>query len=51
MILLEGNVFYAEMRYDREEERIMLVKGHRWAFDGNSARRSVEERWEKETSQ
>jgi hypothetical protein len=51
MILLDGNIFYAEVKYDREEERITLVKGHRWAFDGNSALRSVEERWEKETSE
>jgi N,N-dimethylformamidase beta subunit-like, C-terminal len=50
MILLDGNVFYAEVTYDPEQERITLVKGHRWAFDGNSAQRSVEERWEKETS-
>jgi hypothetical protein len=51
MILLDGNVFYAEVKYDQEEERITLVKGHRWEFDGNFARRSVEERWEKETSE
>ncbi len=51
MILLDGNVFYAEVKYDRNTDNITLVKGHSWAFNGKSAWRSVNERWEEETEQ
>jgi hypothetical protein len=51
MIILDGNVFYTEIRYDRDTQTITLVKGHGWAFNGKSAWRSVSERWAKETSE
>ena len=51
MILMDGNVFYAEVKYDRNTHTITLVKGHGWAFNGKSAWRSVGERWAQETSQ
>jgi hypothetical protein len=51
MILLHGNVFYAQVGYDRSTQTITLVKGHGWAFNGKSAWKSVSERWRKETSQ
>jgi len=51
MIVLDGNVFYAEVKYDRSKQTITLVKGHQWAFNGKSAWRSVSERWAKETSE
>src|SRR5919197_1966129 len=51
MILLDGNVFYAEVKYDRDNQNITLVKGHGWAFNGRSAWKSVAERWKEETSQ
>jgi hypothetical protein len=51
MIVLDGNVFYAEVKYDRHTNTITLVKGHGWAFNGRSAWKSVAERWNKETSQ
>jgi hypothetical protein len=51
MILLDGNVFYAEVRYDKDTETITLVKGHSWGFNGKSAWRSIGERWAKETSE
>jgi hypothetical protein len=51
LIILDGNVFYAQVRYDRNTYTITLVKGHGWAFNGKSAWRSVSERWAKETSQ
>jgi hypothetical protein len=51
MIILDGNVFYAEVRYDKNTQTITLVKGHGWAFNGKSAWRSVSERWAKETSE
>lgn len=51
MILLDGNVFYAQVKFDRSVDTITLVKGHGWAFNGESAWKSVSERWAKETSQ
>ncbi|MFZ0515144.1 MAG: N,N-dimethylformamidase beta subunit family domain-containing protein [Candidatus Nitrosopolaris sp.] len=51
MILLDGNVFYAQVGYDRSTQTITLLKGHGWAFNGKSAWKSVGERWRKETSQ
>ena len=51
MIILDGNVFYAEVSYDNNTNTITLVKGHGWAFNGKSAWRSVSERWKNETAQ
>ena len=51
MILLDGNVFYAQVKYNRDTHTITLVKGHGWAFNGKSAWRSVGERWSNETLQ
>jgi hypothetical protein len=50
MIILDGNVFYA-VKYDSNKDTITLVKGHSWAFNGRSAWRSVNERWQNETAQ
>lgn len=51
IIFLDGNVFFAEVKYDRANDVITLVKGHWWEFDGKAARVSVGERWKNETSQ
>jgi hypothetical protein len=51
MILMDGNVFYAQVKYNRNAHTITLVKGHGWAFNGKSAWRSVGERWPNEISQ
>jgi hypothetical protein len=51
MILMDGNVFAAEVKYDRNTQNITLVKGHGWAYNGKSAWKSVRERWANETSQ
>lgn len=51
IILLDGNVFYAEVKYFENNNTISLVKGHGWAFNGKTAWRSVGERWANETSQ
>ena len=51
IIFLDGNVFFAEVKYDRVNSTITLVKGHWWEFDGKAARASVGERWKNETSQ
>lgn len=49
MILLDGNVFYAEVKYHDNNNTISLVKGHGWAYNGKTAWRSVDERWKNET--
>jgi len=51
LVLLDGNVFYAEVKYDENTNSISLIKGHYWEFNGKSAWRSVEERWKNETSE
>ena len=51
MILLDGNVFYAQVMLNRNTNTITFVEGHGWAFNDESAWKSVGERWAKETSQ
>lgn len=51
MVILDGNVFYAEVKYNNNTDTITLVKGHSWAYNGMSAWRSVAERWKNETAQ
>jgi len=51
LVLMDGNVFIAEVKYDRNAQTITLVKGHGWAYNGKSAWKSVRERWKNETSQ
>lgn len=51
LIILDGNVFFAQVKYDKHTQTVALVKGHWWAFNGRSAWKSVGERWKQETSQ
>jgi hypothetical protein len=51
MIIMDANFFYAEVKYNKKNQTITLVKGHGWEFDGKSARKSAGERWKKETSE
>jgi N,N-dimethylformamidase beta subunit-like, C-terminal len=51
MIILDGNVFFVQVKYNQIAHTITLVKGHWWAFNGKSAWRSIGERWRNETSQ
>ena len=51
LIILDGNVFYAQVKYFDSNNTISLVKGHGWAFNGKSAWNSVNERWKNETEQ
>jgi hypothetical protein len=51
LIVLNGNVFYAEVDYDPETNTLQLVKGHDWEFNGNVAKKGVRERWAEETSE
>ena len=49
LIILTGNVFYTEVKYDKQTNSITLVNGHGFKFDGKTAMKGVEERWEEET--
>jgi hypothetical protein len=49
VIGLDGNLFFAEVRYNKDNSTITFVKGHGWEFDGNSAKKSVRERWFNQT--
>mgnify|MGYP001050073708 CR=1 FL=1 len=51
LIVLDGNPFFAQIKYNSNTDIVTLVKGHGWAFNGKSAWKSVNERWKKETSQ
>jgi hypothetical protein len=51
LIILDGNVFYAEVKYDNITDTITLVKGHGWAYNGMTAWKSIGERWLKENSE
>ena len=51
LILLDSNVFYAEVNYFDNNNTISLVKGHDWAYNGKTAWKSVNERWKNETEQ
>jgi hypothetical protein len=50
LFLLDGNVFYAEVSYNKNTNTISLVKGHEWASNGKTAWPSVQERWAHKTS-
>ena len=51
LILLDANMFYAEVAYDPTSNQITLVKGHYWAFDGQKAWPDVKERWAAESTE
>jgi len=51
VIILDGNVFYVQVKYDNNKDIVTLVKGHSWAYNGKSAWRNVDERWKNETAQ
>jgi hypothetical protein len=50
MIILDGNVFFAQVKFNKSNQMITLVKGHSWAYNGKSAWKSVNERWRNETA-
>jgi hypothetical protein len=49
LIITTGNVFYAEVKYDKNTRLVTLVEGHKIRFDGNMAHKGIAERWENET--
>ena len=51
IILFDANIFYTEVDYDPINNKISLVKGHSWSFDGEKAWRYVKERWADENTE
>jgi hypothetical protein len=51
IVFNHANMFIAEVNYDSASNTITLVRGHDWAYDGNSAWRTENERWLKENQQ
>jgi hypothetical protein len=51
LIILTGNVFYTEVKYDKQTNSVTFVEGHGFKFDGKTAKKGVDERWEKETKE
>ena len=51
IVFIDSNIFYAQVRYDKDNRTVTLVKGHNWQFDGKTASRSVSERWYNETKE
>ena len=45
ILALDGNILYAEIKYNKNNDTQTLVRGHGWQFDGNSAKRDIRERW------
>jgi hypothetical protein len=51
IILFDANTFYTEVDFDPNNNKISLIKGHTWSFDGEKAWRDVRERWAEETTE
>ncbi len=51
IILFVANTFYTEVSYDPINNKISLVKGHSWSFDGEKAWRDIKERWADENTE
>jgi hypothetical protein len=58
LVCLDGNILYCEVSYNKDEQTVTLVRGHRWVFDGQKAYwykpemyfEDSGERWQEETS-
>ena len=51
IVFIDSNIFYGQVRYDKDNRTVTLVKGHNWQFDGKAASRSVSERWYNDTKE
>jgi hypothetical protein len=49
IVFIDGNVFFAQVGYDKDKHTATLIKGHYWEFDGKTAKRGISERWYNET--
>jgi glucose/arabinose dehydrogenase len=51
IVFIDGNIFYAEVRYDKDKDAITLLKGHDWAAGDDFATKSISERWFRENKE
>ncbi len=51
IVFNDANIFTVEVKYDSATNTVTLVRGHGWAFNGNSAWLAESERWLKENQQ
>jgi hypothetical protein len=51
IVFNDANIFTVEVKYDSATDTVTLVRGHGWAYDGNSAWRAENERWLNENQQ
>src|SRR5215213_9571162 len=51
IVFNDANIFTVEVKYDSATNTVTLVRGHDWAYDGNSAWRAESERWLNENQQ
>src|SRR5919107_2086315 len=51
IVFNDANIFTVEVKYDSATNTVTLVRGHGWAYDGNSAWHSESERWLNENQQ
>ena len=51
VVFNDANIFTVEVKYDSATDTVTLVRGHGWAYDGNSAWRAESERWLNENQQ
>jgi hypothetical protein len=49
IVFTEANALLAEIKYDELRDSITFVKGHRWEFDGKTARKGIAERWQNDS--
>ncbi|HEY7111018.1 MAG TPA: N,N-dimethylformamidase beta subunit family domain-containing protein [Nitrososphaeraceae archaeon] len=45
LVFIDGNVMYAEIKYNPDMHSVVLLRGHNWRFDGTFAQKNVHERW------
>ncbi|MGH9924948.1 MAG: N,N-dimethylformamidase beta subunit family domain-containing protein, partial [Nitrososphaera sp.] len=51
IVFNDANIFTTEVKYDSATNTVTLVRGHGWAYNGNSAWRAENERWLNENQQ
>jgi hypothetical protein len=51
IVFNDANIFTVEVRYNSGTNTVTLVRGHGWAYDGNSVWRAESERWLNENQQ
>jgi hypothetical protein len=51
IVFNDANIFTVEVKFDSATNAVTLVRGHGWAYDGNSAWRAESERWLNENQQ